>query len=81
MKEERFEQNVAKNCKWYPLLHFIVRLQRLVMIEWTRRKVFGEGKYLVWKGAGTHADRHCEERARMLVSEFVKGQCVSRPTS
>ena len=30
---------------------------------------------------GTHADRHCEERARMLVSEFVIGQCVSRPTS
>ena len=27
---------------------------------------------------GTHADRHCEERARMLVSEFVIGQCVSR---
>ena len=28
---------------------------------------------------GTHGDRHCEDRSRILVLEFVIGQCVSRP--
>ena len=42
------------------------------------RKIFRKRKMSRWR-TGTHGDRHCEDRSRILVLEFVIGQCVSRP--
>ena len=44
----------------------------------TMRKIFPKRKMSRWQ-TGTHGDRHCEDRSRILVLEFVIGQCVSRP--